>query len=41
MKYDFKYYQNRMYQDNYVRNLYIKIGLAFSILISVIIIGVL
>jgi len=41
MKYDFKYYQNTMYQDNYVRNIYIKIGLAFSILISVIIIGVL
>jgi len=41
MKYNFKYYQNRMYQENYERNIYIKIGLAFSILISIIIIGVL
>ena len=41
MKYNFKYYQNRMYEDNYVRNIYIKIGFAFSVLISVIIIGVL
>jgi len=41
MKYDFKYYQNRMYQENYIRNIYLKIGFAFLFLISIIIIGVL
>jgi len=29
-----------MYQDNYIRNIYLKIGFAFLVLISIIIIGV-
>jgi len=41
MKYNFKHYQNRMYQDNYVRNLYFKIGFALSIPTLILIIGVL
>jgi hypothetical protein len=45
MKYDFKYYQNKIYEDNYVRNLNLKIGFALfvlvSLLTSIIIIGVL
>ena len=45
MKYDFKYYQNKIYEDNYVRNLNLKISFALFVLISlltsIIIIGVL
>ena len=45
MKYDFKYYQNKIYEDNYVRNLNLKISFALfvlvSLLTSIIIIGVL